>query len=451
MPRSYQMSWDGSKDRWVKMYKGQRYTVACSVLNAPPSKEESYRQANAWWQKKRAEIDGERVTVDPRIEVLEEWSGQEITSKDELRSVLAAYVQEMSAARRGEPLLTREQHAKALGESRLRELETAVGAFRNPPVAVEGSVGAWAGAWHKHQEGQVGAGLLSAARCANNRHCLERFIAYAGSSSPVESVNAAKLQGFYAYCLEKVAERRRGGGDGWSVAFAKDVFSVTKALIRWLWEQDAIPLPKNVGSKSFKFGSGVKGIKTWTVDDFKRVVDETPGKLKLALLLMANCGMTQQDVSELRDCEVDWQAGRVIRKRSKTGDNENVPTVNYRLWPSTFALLKKYRSGAERVLLTESGQEYVRTKLREDGKLSKADGFASSFIHVKKRLGFVGSLKQLRSLGATLLETHKDYGRFKSYFLGHSPKTVADKHYARPAQELFDQAVSWLGEQLGQT
>jgi hypothetical protein len=39
--------------------------------------------------------------------------------------------------------------------------------------------------------------------------------------------------------------------------------------------------------------------------------------LTLHLLLMANCGFTQQDVSDLSQDEVDWQLGTITRKRSK--------------------------------------------------------------------------------------------------------------------------------------
>src|SRR4051794_13447661 len=122
---------------------------------------------------------------------------------------------------------------------------------------------------------------------------------------------------------------------------------------------------------------------------------------------MANSGMTQQGVSDLLDSEVDWAAGRVIRKRSKTRDRANVPVVNYKLWPVTFEMLQKHRSGRERVLVTETGQPYVRTHLNADGKLVKADGFASNYVHLKKRLKLTRPLKQLRKLGADLLNGHK--------------------------------------------
>jgi hypothetical protein len=154
-------------------------------------------------------------------------------------------------------------------------------------------------------------------------------------------------------------------------------------------------------------------------------------------------------VSDLLDAEVDWGAGTVTRKRSKTKHKSNVPTVTYLLWPVTFDLLKKYRSGTERVLLTRHGQPYVRNRLAADGRLVKADGFHSHFRELQKKIGLNRPLKQLRKLGASLLNSHRDYGRLKDYFLGHAPATMADRHYAAPPQELFDEAVTWLGRQLG--
>lgn len=53
-------------------------------------------------------------------------------------------------------------------------------------------------------------------------------------------------------------------------------------------------------------------------------------------------------------------------------------------------------------------------------------------------------LKALRSVSATLLDSHKDYARCTTLFLGHAPATIKDRHYAAPPQELFDDAVDWL-------
>ena len=64
-------------------------------------------------------------------------------------------------------------------------------------------------------------------------------------------------------------------------------------------------------------------------------------KTKLYLLLMLNCGMYQNDIAELLDEEVNWKNGTITRARSKTRDR-NGPVVTYKLWPETFALLKKH-------------------------------------------------------------------------------------------------------------
>jgi integrase len=170
--------------------------------------------------------------------------------------------------------------------------------------------------------------------------------------------------------------------------------------------------------------------------------------MELILLLMLNCGMTQQDCSDLLDTEVDWKRGRVIRKRSKTGDLKTTPTVDYLLWPRTFELLQRFRSGGERVLLTRNGKPYLRQELTA-GKVTRSDIVTANYFKLKQKLGFRKPLKQLRKTGASLLESHETYGRFVGHYLGHSPKSMAERHYAAPAQVLFDQAITWLGQELG--
>ena len=48
-----------------------------------------------------------------------------------------------------------------------------------------------------------------------------------------------------------------------------------------------------------------------------------------------------------------------------------------------------------------------------------------------------------------MLKGSPDHARFCEYFLGHAPATVAERFYARESTQLFDQAMRWLGEQLG--
>lgn len=496
MPVPELMTWVPSRKRWTRMHRGKRFWVSCKALGVPETKAESVQAANAWWTAKQAEIDSAHTPA-PRTPLpLEDVATASLASQGydllaiariierdwitdrlrrlnlapEVRAAVEAIFDEAGATNEPEPefiaqivqsevaqLLTStvtkgdplpESIAAQLPPARVNQLQDAVKAIRGESATpTDRTIKAQADAWLTVQEKQVDAGQVTAARVNNVRMALAHFTRWLGETADVAGIDAAKLQGFYEYCLTQVGARRRDKRAGWSLPFAKEVFAVARAWLKWLTEQGTIDPPRNLASR-FRFGSTAKKIPTWTVDEVQHVIGEAPGKLKLALLLMCNCGMTQIDVSDLLNDEVDWRRGTITRRRSKTKHNENVPVVTYRLWPLTRQLLREYRSGADRVLLTESGKPYVRSEM-VNGKLVKADGFTSNYAHLKRRLEFTKSMKLLRKTSASMLESHAVYGRLVPHFLGHSPRGVAAKHYAAPSQELFDKAVLWLGKQLG--
>jgi integrase len=507
MARTYQMTWVPSRRGWMKEYGGRKYAISCRQLSelmgkpVPETKEGSYQDANAWWAKKKAELDeaskpkirpllpmedtvtallgyqgplneqdadtlnlanacldaglngkpGVFLKIDEEGNVTDCWPaslGRQPSPEDRIQAAVT-----MTAARivgqilQGQPLP--DHTANLLPPARVRQLQDAITLARGEPAApAEKTVQAHASAWIASQEKQAAAGQVTVARVHNVRMALAHFTRWLGETVDVNTIDAGKLQGFYEYCLTQVATRLQDKKAGWSVPFAKEVFAIARSWLKWLTEQGTIDPPRNLASR-FRFGSTAKKIATWTVEEVQHIIGEAPGKLKLALLLMANCGMTQQDVSDLQDDEVDWARGSITRRRSKAKNYENAPTVTYRLWPETFRLLRKYRSGKELVLLTESGKPYIRKELT-NGKLKKADGFTSNYAHLKRRLRFRKPMKLLRKTAASLLAEHETYGRLVPHFLGHSPRSVADKNYVQPPQELFDKAVWWLGQQLGQ-
>lgn len=475
------------------MHRGRRFWVSCKALGVPETESESVQAANAWWTAKQAELDaayapatrtplpledvaaaslasrGYDLLALARL-VQRDWIAERLRRLDLAPDVRAA-VQDLfaddsepdpqfigqviegesahllgSLIAKGEPLP--DDFAGQLPPARVNQLQDAAQAIRGESaVTTDRTVKARSDAWLAVQKQQVEAGRLTAARVNNVRMALTHFTRWLGETADVGVIDADKLEGFYLYCLAQVSARRKDKKAGWSLSFAKEVFAVARDWIKWLTKKGTINPPLNLADR-FKFGSTAKKIPTWTVDEVQHVIGEAPGKLKLALLLMANCGMTQVDVSDLADEEVDWTRGTITRRRSKTKHNENVPVVTYRLWPLTWELLQQYRSGTERVLLTESGKPFVRADM-VNGKLVKADGFSSNYAHLKRRLRFRKSMKLLRKTAASLLESHPVYGRYVQYFLGQSPRSVADKHYVQPDQTLFDEAIRWLGEQLG--
>ena len=194
-------------------------------------------------------------------------------------------------------------------------------------------------------------------------------------------------------------------------------------------------------------------IQTYANADIEKTVALANGQLKLHLLLMLNCGMTQKDVSDLLKSQIDLKAGIISRKRSKTKDKVNTPKVSYQLWPSTLAELTKHMSKLPglRALTTKSGQAWCRKETTESGKIKKADNIATLWSNFKKAnpdAKFLKTLKALKKSSSSLLRNSK-FAEFHEYFLGHSEKTISGRNYSKLDQNDFKAAIAWLGEQYG--
>ena len=156
--------------------------------------------------------------------------------------------------------------------------------------------------------------------------------------------------------------------------------------------------------------------------------------------------MTNADIGELRKDMV--KEGYLTRRRVKTGDHAHVPTVTYRLWAETLALLDRFKSDdPELWFVTERGTPLV-TGWIEDGKPRKKDLISNTWQNWKAIHKCPIPLCKFRSVAATALESHPHYGRYTSYFLGHSPISLKDRHYAAPSQAVFDEALEWLRGEL---
>ena len=70
------MSWEPTRKRWWKQYRGRRYLVSCRQLGTRETKEASYQAANAWWLAKKIQIDGQHPNAARILEQQRrlEWS-----------------------------------------------------------------------------------------------------------------------------------------------------------------------------------------------------------------------------------------------------------------------------------------------------------------------------------------------------------------------------------------
>ncbi len=213
--------------------------------------------------------------------------------------------------------------------------------------------------------------------------------------------------------------------------------------------EKALELPRNLNDKSHKFESEDREPATFTTAEVQALLREARGVHRLILLLSLNCGMYAKDVADLKKYQIDFERGRITRRRSKTRRKKGSPKVSYKLWPETLALLREHLSAAPepRALVTKSGQPWVWTETTLAGKKRKSDNVATIFNNLKKRSGMTGvdkSFKVFRKTSATRIGNKERFASLRILFLSHKPQEMADIHYVKAGRKSLDRAIMWL-------
>ncbi|MDM4018239.1 tyrosine-type recombinase/integrase [Roseiconus lacunae] len=305
------------------------------------------------------------------------------------------------------------------------------------------SVSGWTQLYLELHRKRVEAGELSAGRYQKIQTCVDFFVAWYGKSTAVATIDGRTLARLHSHLLELVSK------DACAPGYANDRLREVRSLIRWLWEQDAVEkLPKNIDSRGLRIARKASTPQTFTVFEIEKLVRTSNGRVRLWILLGLNCGMTQRDISELQDSQVDWLVGRITRKRSKTQKHESVPTVTYKLWPETHQLLKELRSGGERVLVNRNGQPLLQEYVDDNGKYKKNDNIRNAYNRLLTKADLTKSFKLLRKTSASLLDNHSTFRGLGELFLGHAPRTVAQRHYIQTTDTALDDAIDYLRSHL---
>jgi integrase len=436
MPANYLMSWEPTRRRWWKMENGKRHVVSVRQLrkffndhNIQETKESSYQHANAWWQERqRSEPRSRRSGFDADGSFL-----MEVTPSE------AQALMVVEAGDRGLPIPDAVKEA-VLGKARREELGRQVDAILNPvKPPSDRTIVILIGRYLDMLLSRHRAGEISVGEYANQREALFYFGEWFGPESPIDDLTPDKWESYFLHLIGDDAPK--------SINTRKKRFGYARNFIRWIDDSNIHPAPKNLDRKQHRFKGGSQAVPTIGSEVVKATINGAKGQLKLHLLLMTNCGFTQQDIADLHPSEVDWESGRIRRQRSKTSGNNKVPVVDYPLWNDTFRLLQQYRStDPTHVLLTESGKTWVRDDIGENGRRSRVDAINRNY----RKLDVKGKqpMKMFRKASSTLLDSSPDYGRYAIHFLGHAPD-IAHRHYISSNGSSFDAAIRWLGEQFG--
>lgn len=197
----------------MKMYRGHRYAISCKVLGVPATKEASWQAANRWWEAKQAELDGqyEAEAVKPGTpravaRLLEAWTGAPLDDEADASLTMLEFMQEF----KDKPLPPEVAEA-ILGLGAVRRVQEGVDTLIDGPkeVEVNRTVGGQVGRWVSLQQSLAQAGQITPDRADNNRICLYHFRDCLGTQTPVEDIDAHRLQNYFLHCLGKVGERNK--------------------------------------------------------------------------------------------------------------------------------------------------------------------------------------------------------------------------------------------------
>ena len=229
-----EMTWEKSKLRWRKMYKGKIYTITCQSLGVPQNKDASTTAANSWWKAKQTELDADR----PRDRDYEEAIGRrqamlswmrleaerlrDDTGLQDLHDRLAAEVQklEADAMKASPPRLNTSDNLWIDPLSYMRPSDAITWLDRLAAVryhrrwtgtgklAEDQTVGGQVKAWVAHQEARVHAGDVSPGQHENLTHCLFHFRDFIGADQPLPGSSASTLGAYYLDLASEVRKRR---------------------------------------------------------------------------------------------------------------------------------------------------------------------------------------------------------------------------------------------------
>lgn len=415
------MTWCAAEGRWRKRRNGKSYAVSPRQLGFADGDRQSSRiAANEWWLAKRKQVDESelrsaqvasfREAHDVRTAVLQ--ARDSAARRDNYLSYLgwnllcrvidkhvrdgAALPPEFFASLVADEIATppEDSHspvvAAAIARLNQLDLERLLPLLNLPGVGqpqpwLRADISAPSARTIRGQvddylamrKQRMDRGKIKPNTYDTTRACLEHFAAFVGEDAPISVIDEANVVAYFNHVLATKSKK----GHVWGASQQRRCMVEMKQFVRRLYRLRIMDqLPRNIAEPDNELSISLPApkIDIYTNDEIAAILANSSPRYQLVWLLCLNCGFTQQDASDLAQDEVDWAAGRIIRKRGKTKQHQSVPVVNYLLWPETFALLKQFRSDDPRRVILNTFGKPIRNDTF-DGKLVKRDSAKEAF------------------------------------------------------------------------
>ena len=289
----------------------------------------------------------------------------------------------------------------------------------------------------RYQRGEITATHVEHTRC-----CLTDFAAAVGPGKQFGCIGEMDIEDYRSRTLGLPLSEHTGRPI--RPATARGRLKAVRAMFRWAWKMHLIEnLPRNIDDIAKMPNGNGNGcqpeVRTFTKEELKALWANAVSRTRCLIALAINCGMGQQDISDLRTSEICWDGGYIERARSKTG-----VLAKHKLWSVTLHLMEEHRDrdaeGDDRLFLGKNGLPLVRRWL-ENSSLKHSDAVKNAFDRLLKKTGLQGSGRGfycLRKSGASIVERIDP--TVTEMYLSHAEpgmkRAYAERDWARLARAL---------------
>lgn len=449
------------KVRWAKMFNGKAWKSSAYESDSRRNRQAAWQEFKSWRDQQQPptrEKEKDEITeiAESTVNTIRDFSrliGDNSTSAEYAK--FADQIQNQNLNANQLEVITEflSQNPTQLGFMK----GTVNQSKKNKPVDSEVTAKVVAAKFVKLYEQRARIKDVSVGRFGIVRIACDNFLNWFGAETSVETIDEQTVSGLHSHFITRIEQ----GENQNTIATYWDAI---KTFLEHSAEQNPeLRRPDNLRSKLYSIPHLEGTPNPFTVPELDLLLSNCTETTELYLLLMLNCGMYQGDIADLKPSEVDWDAGRIIRNRSKKTNNKKKSgkkkdnRVNWILWDRTFELLKELGHREGLVVRNTKGESVV-TKAIINGKETKTDNVYSAYCRVitklknRKQLDkkWNKSLLQLRKTGANIIEQSEEYAEFYELFLDHS--SVAKRNYLLGGRVIpkFDATIKWYGKRIGQ-
>jgi integrase len=246
--------------------------------------------------------------------------------------------------------------------------------------------------------------------------------------------------------------------------YANNLFADFKMLVDWLFTEEVLkvyPVCLQRKGNDYRFPVVRQKPKVVEREWIYKILNAADPRMALCILLTLNCGFGASDIGQLTKEEYDPATGRITHKRCKTQKYANAPTVCYKLWAETKALLdqeiahnKRKYPKAKWLRVNGNGNPLWSEYVGDDGKTHKSDNITCAFKRLIAKLRKADpdipsvAYYQFRKTSATLIFNESEFMGLDWLWLGHAPKTTAGQHYTAPTPTILDRCLVCLHDRI---